>query len=377
MVEQPVPVGSRPRACARSRRGRSDRAARRRSCADEEVLAAVHRRRPGSRAPPARRTTATSSAATRRSRRCRACTPPRGTPRRGSAAPSPSSASAARDRAGTPPPRRATASARSGVSRHSYARRRAAPSSDSTLQYSPAMPTAAILTIGNELTSATSRTRTASWLAQAARAARRERDDPRRGPRRDRRVARFIRREAAEVDFVLVTGGLGGTPDDLTREAIAAAFGVGQEMVPELAAALRARFTRDPEYAARWAALPVGSRAARESARRRAGLRDRERVRLARAAGGDEGDVRDDRAASSRGAPPIDVVAAHVRDARERDRRRPRRGAASASRACSSARTRSSARADRRSRSSSSRATREQLAAAAEYVARRLTPSER
>ena len=30
--------------------------------------------------------------------------------------------------------------------------------------------------------------------------------------------------------------------------------------MPELAADLRARFTRDPEYAARWAALPAGSR---------------------------------------------------------------------------------------------------------------------
>src|SRR5439155_25514563 len=41
---------------------------------------------------------------------------------------------------------------------------------------------------------------------------------------------------------------------------LAATFGVRQELVPELADALRARFTRDPDYAARWAELPVGSR---------------------------------------------------------------------------------------------------------------------
>jgi molybdopterin-biosynthesis enzyme MoeA-like protein len=62
------------------------------------------------------------------------------------------------------------------------------------------------------------------------------------------------------VAAVPVTGGLGGTPDDLTREAMAAAFAVGQEEVPELAAALRSRFAHNPEYAARWALLPAGSR---------------------------------------------------------------------------------------------------------------------
>jgi molybdenum cofactor synthesis domain-containing protein len=122
------------------------------------------------------------------------------------------------------------------------------------------MPTAAILTIGNELTSGDVRDTNGAWLAQrlerigvsvAILAAVPDEIDA---------VAGFIEREAARADFVLVTGGLGGTPDDLTREAVAAAFGVGQERVPELADALRGRFTRDPEYTARWADLPIGSR---------------------------------------------------------------------------------------------------------------------
>ena len=122
------------------------------------------------------------------------------------------------------------------------------------------MPKAAILTIGNELTSGDVADTNGVWLAQ-----RLERLGIAVGilaavPDEIDAVARFIRAEAPEADIVLVTGGLGGTPDDLTREAVAAAFGVGQQLVPDLADALRARFTRDPEYAARWAELPVGSR---------------------------------------------------------------------------------------------------------------------
>src|SRR5581483_11646387 len=73
-------------------------------------------------------------------------------------------------------------------------------------------------------------------------------------------VADFVNRERQRADFMIVTGGLGGTPDDLTREALAAAFGVGQQSVPALADELRRRFPKHPDYAARWAQLPIGSR---------------------------------------------------------------------------------------------------------------------
>lgn len=122
------------------------------------------------------------------------------------------------------------------------------------------MPTAAILTIGNELVSGDVADTNGAWLAHRLERLGASVTIMAAVPDEIDAVARFIRREAPEADFLLVTGGLGGTPDDLTREAVAAAFGVGQESVPELADALRARYTRDPEYAARWADLPTGSR---------------------------------------------------------------------------------------------------------------------
>jgi molybdenum cofactor synthesis domain-containing protein len=119
---------------------------------------------------------------------------------------------------------------------------------------------AAILTIGNELVSGDVPNTNGAWLAK--------RLEPRGVavrliaalPDEIEAIAEFVRREAPRVDYLFVTGGLGGTPDDLTREALAAAFGVGRRELPEVAAALRARFAHDPDYVARWAELPEGSR---------------------------------------------------------------------------------------------------------------------
>ena len=122
------------------------------------------------------------------------------------------------------------------------------------------MATAAILTIGNELVAGDVTNTNGSWLAQrlaplgvAVRLIAAVPDEI-------EAIAELVRAEAPRVDFLLVTGGLGGTPDDLTREALAHAFAVEQVEVPELAAVLRGRFTGDPEYAAAWARLPAGSR---------------------------------------------------------------------------------------------------------------------
>jgi nicotinamide-nucleotide amidase len=118
---------------------------------------------------------------------------------------------------------------------------------------------AAILTIGNELVSGDVPNTNASWLAK--------RLEPlgvrvvlsAAVPDETARIVDLVRRERVRVDHLIVTGGLGGTPDDITREALAAAFGVPQQVVPALREELMARFARAPEYAGRWAELPAGA----------------------------------------------------------------------------------------------------------------------
>src|SRR6476620_5230298 len=122
------------------------------------------------------------------------------------------------------------------------------------------MATASILTIGNELVSGDVPNTNASWLAKRLAPLGVETRLIAAVPDEIETIAELIRREAPRVDFFIATGGLGGTPDDLTREAIAYTFSVPQEEVPEVAADLRARFTRNPEYAARWALLPRRTR---------------------------------------------------------------------------------------------------------------------
>jgi molybdenum cofactor synthesis domain-containing protein len=118
---------------------------------------------------------------------------------------------------------------------------------------------AAILTIGNEVVSGDVTNTNAAWLAQRLESLGVRVVLTAAVPDEVGAIAAFITRERVSVDHLVVTGGLGGTPDDLTREALAAAFDVPQQEVAELATELRQRFTRHPDYAARWALLPAGS----------------------------------------------------------------------------------------------------------------------
>src|SRR6476659_6635230 len=120
--------------------------------------------------------------------------------------------------------------------------------------------TASIVTIGNELLSGDTVNTNAAWLAQQLEELGVVVTLMASLPDEIERVAEFVRTESDRADIVLVTGGLGGTPDDITREAMAAAFEAPQGEVEDLADRLRSRFPSDPEYAARWANLPAGAR---------------------------------------------------------------------------------------------------------------------
>lgn len=119
---------------------------------------------------------------------------------------------------------------------------------------------AAIVTIGDEIVTGDVQNTNGAWLAKRLEALGISvalqlavRDDL-------AQIVAFLRQLIPTVEVVIVTGGLGGTPDDITREALAATFEVGQEVHRQTEVQLRARFHRAPDYAARFAQLPVGSR---------------------------------------------------------------------------------------------------------------------
>jgi molybdenum cofactor synthesis domain-containing protein len=123
------------------------------------------------------------------------------------------------------------------------------------------MATAGILTIGNELVSGDVPNTNGSWLARRLEQLGVEVRLLAAVPDEVELIVHFVRTHVPRLDVLVVTGGLGGTPDDITREALAAAFGVQQVLQDEVAEALRGRFRGDPDYVTRWADLPAGSRA--------------------------------------------------------------------------------------------------------------------
>ncbi len=74
-------------------------------------------------------------------------------------------------------------------------------------------------------------------------------------------VVRHLRRFREEVDLLVLTGGIGPTPDDITRDAVAEVAGVPLIVHPEAKAALEARPYKgaNPEYRMLMAQVPQGA----------------------------------------------------------------------------------------------------------------------
>lgn len=74
-------------------------------------------------------------------------------------------------------------------------------------------------------------------------------------------VVRHLRRFREEVDLLVLTGGIGPTPDDITRDAVAEVAGVPLIVHPDAKAALEARPYKgsNPEYRMLMAQVPKGA----------------------------------------------------------------------------------------------------------------------
>jgi len=119
---------------------------------------------------------------------------------------------------------------------------------------------AIILTVGDEITSGDIENGNGRWLAQqlaglgvGVRMLAAVGDDV-------EEIARFVEQHRDRSRVLIVTGGLGGTPDDVTREGIACAFGVGLAVDPVALEQLQAKFPeRLHDYVTRFAELPAGA----------------------------------------------------------------------------------------------------------------------
>ena len=153
-------------------------------------------------------------------------------------------------------------------------------------------PTAAIITIGDEIVEGRVLNENATWLSDELMA---------RGvwprlvvavPDVSSMIVDVVRVAADAADLLFVTGGLGFTPDDITRHAVATAFFRDVQIDTEVAQRFRSRNAwADERIAVAAATFPVDAHTAGGHKRRRARFPAAERLRAARGPGRDAIDV--------------------------------------------------------------------------------------
>jgi molybdenum cofactor synthesis domain-containing protein len=125
---------------------------------------------------------------------------------------------------------------------------------------------AALLTVGDELLAGDIENTNATWLARRLSERGVRVIEMATVPDDVTRIADAVDRLHDRADVLLVTGGVGGTPDDVTMDGVAAAFGCDLSVHPEARESVEARVAELREErpgfeldVAAWAAIPEGA----------------------------------------------------------------------------------------------------------------------
>src|SRR5213595_1586932 len=94
-------------------------------------------------------------------------------------------------------------------------------------------PTAAVLLIGDEILSGRTKDRNLGFIADYLTALGIDLKEARIVPDIEEEIVSALNALRARYTYVFTTGGIGPTHDDITADAIAAAFGVGIDYHPE------------------------------------------------------------------------------------------------------------------------------------------------
>ncbi len=121
--------------------------------------------------------------------------------------------------------------------------------------------TACVLVIGNEILSGRTQDRNVNFLAKGLGAAGVRLREVRILPDDRAAIVAAVNECRAAFDYVITTGGIGPTHDDITSECVAEAFGVGMCRDPEVAALLQSRLGSGEmnEARMRMATFPAGA----------------------------------------------------------------------------------------------------------------------
>lgn len=126
---------------------------------------------------------------------------------------------------------------------------------------SPALVTAAILVIGDEILSGRTKDKNIGYIAEYLTNIGIELREVRVVPDVQEEIVAALNALRARFTYVFTTGGIGPTHDDITADSVAAAFGVSIDHDPRAIAMLSERFPADQlnEARLRMARIPAGA----------------------------------------------------------------------------------------------------------------------